>query len=122
MVLLRLHSATPPISKPAMMASGRVRSEAITKLRPRMSLMQDTSGLVVGSLRKPTATLMAQEWLVTPCPIPGNWKKKLWLKVSAVCCPQDGGVMGSYSPLRISVGISLITGDRLNEEGGTFHN
>src|SRR4051812_6308492 len=72
--------------------------------------MQLESGSVVGLSRKALMMLLGQSPLsFTEWPVPGNSKKKLWLRVCAASCAQATGVTGSYSPDSSSVGTSLVT-------------
>lgn len=46
----------------------------------------------------------------TPWPTPGNRKTYAFESVWAANIPLTGGVTGSYSPCKISVGMLLLTG------------
>src|SRR5690606_16576106 len=77
---------------------------------PLIAAMQESSTSAVGSFKNARAMLMGQgSAILTPCPIPGY--KKYWLlpRVEATCSPHTGGVMGSNSPAKTRVGISLLT-------------
>ena len=61
----------------------------------------------IQSAADPGAVLVGER---TPWPTPGNRKKELLLRVWAASRPLAGGVTGSYSPCKISVGRLLLTG------------
>src|SRR5882724_3180273 len=87
-----------------------------------MEAIQLESGWMVGSSRKAAMMLVGQSPpSITPCPVPGNSKKKLLLSVLAASLLQATGVAGSYSPASTSVGRSLLmAAASLIGEAGTF--
>src|SRR5207302_7040659 len=65
-----------------------------------------------GSTRNLEIMAAAQLWrpMRTPWPVAGNSKTWLLGSVVAAMCANTGGVIGSYSPARMSVGTALVTG------------
>src|SRR5436305_12621237 len=73
--------------------------------------MQLPSGFCVGFCKKVVIILSGQALVrKTPCPVAGKVNRELLLSVSIASFAFDKGVIGSYSPERISVGSELTTG------------